>query len=42
LIAVPVFAAVIQKGVILREESYLEGKFGAEYTAYKSRVRRWL
>jgi len=42
LIAVPIFIAVIQKGVILREESYLEGKFGAEYTAYKSRVRRWL
>lgn len=28
--------------VIGREERYLEGKFGAEYLAYKSSVRRWL
>ncbi len=32
---------VIQHGVILREERYLEAKFGAEYVQYKSRVRRW-
>jgi len=42
LIALPIFVAVIQKGVIHREEAYLEKKFGEEYTAYKSRVRRWL
>ncbi len=29
-------------GVISREEAYLERKFGTEYTAYKSVVRRWL
>ena len=29
-------------GVISREEGYLERKFGADYTSYKSRVRRWL
>ena len=28
--------------VIAREERYLERKFGAEYVAYKSSVRRWL
>lgn len=28
--------------VIGREERYLERKFGAEYLAYKSSVRRWL
>ncbi len=28
--------------VILREEEYLEHKFGNEYVLYKSTVRRWL
>lgn len=32
---------VVQQGVIEREERYLAKKFGAEYLAYKSRVRRW-
>lgn len=33
---------VMQRGVILREEGYLARKFGAEYTDYKAKVRRWL
>ncbi len=33
---------VIRYGVIAREERYLEAKFGEEYLAYKSKVRRWL
>ena len=33
---------VIRYGVIAREERYLEAKFGDEYRAYKTRVRRWL
>ena len=36
------FYLVIRYGVIAREEAYLEGKFGADYLAYKDTVRRWL
>lgn len=32
----------MQYGVILREERYLEKKFGAEYLDYKKKVRRWI
>ena len=34
--------AVLHYGVILREERYLERKFGDTYLEYKRRVRRWL
>jgi protein-S-isoprenylcysteine O-methyltransferase Ste14 len=37
-----VVLAVVDRGVIAREERYLERKFGAEYVLYRSRVRRWL
>lgn len=33
---------VITKGVIEREERYLERKFGSAYLTYKQSVRRWL
>ena len=42
LLAVPPVVAVIDRGVIAREERYLEREFGEEYLAYKRRVRRWL
>ena len=35
-------AVLLSWGVISREERYLERKFGMEYLAYKSLVRRWL
>jgi protein-S-isoprenylcysteine O-methyltransferase Ste14 len=33
---------VVQFGVIVREERYLERLFGDEYLSYKRRTRRWL
>jgi protein-S-isoprenylcysteine O-methyltransferase Ste14 len=42
LLLLPVVLVVVDRAVIAREERYLERKFGEEYRAYKSRVRRWL
>jgi protein-S-isoprenylcysteine O-methyltransferase Ste14 len=33
---------MVDRGVILREERYLERKFGQEYRRYKRQTRRWL
>ena len=38
----PLVLAVIERGVIEREERYLERKFGEEYIRYKAQVRRWI
>ena len=38
----PFVLAVMQRGVIEREERYLERKFGDEYLRYRGRVRRWI
>ena len=42
LILLPVILVIVQRGIIVREERYLERKFGDEYVQYKARVRRWL
>jgi protein-S-isoprenylcysteine O-methyltransferase Ste14 len=42
LLLLPLVLLVMHRGVILREERYLEQKFGDEYIDYKTRVRRWL
>ena len=42
LVPLPLVLLVINNGVILREERYLERKFGNEYLDYKGRVRRWI
>jgi protein-S-isoprenylcysteine O-methyltransferase Ste14 len=34
--------AVIDRGVIRREERYLTGRFGNDYVSYRARTRRWL
>ncbi len=38
----PFVLTVMQRGVIQREEHYLERVFGEEYLQYKARVRRWI
>jgi protein-S-isoprenylcysteine O-methyltransferase Ste14 len=42
ILLLPVALLVIQRGVIEREERYLERKFGEEYLRYKEQVRRWI
>jgi protein-S-isoprenylcysteine O-methyltransferase Ste14 len=41
LLLIPVLA-LMNWGVVLREERYLERKFGERYRSYKGRTRRWL
>ena len=37
-----VMLPVLTRGIVEREERYLERKFGQPYLDYKSRVRRWI
>ena len=38
----PAFLMTVHYAAVLREEAYLEDKFGDEYRAFKRRVRRYL
>ncbi len=42
LAPLPGVIAIMQRGVIEREERYLERKFGDSYRQYRARVRRWI
>lgn len=42
ILLLPGVLFVMTRGVIEREEAYLEQKFGAQYLAYKEKVRRWI
>jgi protein-S-isoprenylcysteine O-methyltransferase Ste14 len=42
LLLLPGALMAVDRGVIEREEEYLQERFGARYADYRSRVRRWL
>ncbi len=41
LVMLPVALALLDSGVVAREERYLERRFGDTYRAYRDRVPRW-
>ncbi len=41
-VVVPAFTWLVQRSFIAIEEQMLTAKFGATYTAYQRRVRRWI
>lgn len=42
VLLLPLVIVLMQRGVIQREEAYLERRFGEEYRQYRASVRRWL
>ena len=42
LVLVPAFMLLVAKRYIEGEEAGLEARFGAEFTAWKQKVRRWI
>jgi protein-S-isoprenylcysteine O-methyltransferase Ste14 len=42
ILLLPVALLTVQRGVIEREERYLEREFGEEYLRFKAQTRRWV
>jgi protein-S-isoprenylcysteine O-methyltransferase Ste14 len=42
ILVLPAILQLMKRGVIEREERYLERKFGEEYLQFKESVRRWI
>ena len=42
LLFAPLFAVIMARGHIVREEQMLDARFGEAYRAYCKRVRRWI
>ena len=42
LILLPATLAIVSRGVIEREERYLDERFGVAYREYAERIPRWL
>jgi protein-S-isoprenylcysteine O-methyltransferase Ste14 len=42
LLLLPAVLAIVDRGVIEREESHLRERFGEDYEEYRSQVRRWI
>jgi protein-S-isoprenylcysteine O-methyltransferase Ste14 len=42
ILLLPAVQQLMRRGIIEREERYLERKFGDEYLRYKERVQRWI
>ena len=42
VLLLPPAVAVLRRGVIAREEAYLERRFGDDYRDYRATTRRWL
>jgi protein-S-isoprenylcysteine O-methyltransferase Ste14 len=41
VLLIPVLS-ILQRGVVVPEETYLDRKFGDAYPRYKARVPRWI
>lgn len=42
LLLLPVMVLALDRGMVRREEAYLERRFGWRYRRYKRKVRRWI